>query len=195
MLPTYKAHARQPWVCVVLGRRGSGKTYTAIKIAQAFRRDRAATDKLVLSIDSVASEPPRPNHLASAADVYCSSAPPRVAGAFSLVTVDEADLWIPEAESRRRPPGPLMDLVLRGRHRDCSLLLCTQAPSLIARVCWRLADVVIMCATTDDSDLKRISRLHGITEEHLNHLQTDAKGPRVIWTPGSVELIESQLIN
>ncbi len=190
MLPTLRHHRRQPFVAICVGRRGMGKTHTALAICREFKRSRGKRDGLILAVDAVASSPPKAHHLAAASDVYSAVMLDVVPGGFDLVAVDEADLWIPEAEVRRRPVPPLMDLVLRGRHRGTSLLLCSQAPSLIARVCWRLADFVIMCGVTDSTDLKRLATLHGMTPAHVQHLQTDQKGPRVIWTPSECIMVE-----
>jgi len=184
----YRAHKMQPWIVIVVGRRGMGKTHTARAICRSWKESRDK-DGLILAVDSVSSSPPAAHHLASESDVYSSHMMDIIPEGFGLLAVDEADLWIPESESRKRPVVPLMDMVLRGRHRGCSLLLCSQAPSLIARICWRLADAVIMCSITDSEDLKRLGKLHGMTTEHLRALQTDKKGPRVIWTPSSCDVL------
>lgn len=183
------ARKGHPWVQLVVGRRGSGKTWHAAKVARAWRTHRSRDDEsrsLVLAIDPIATDPPRPGHLAHAADLWHPDMPDDVPEPVQLVVVDEADLFAPQADARRRPPPPLVDLVRRGRHRGVSLLLCTQRPALVMRDVFALADAVVICQTTDQRDLDALCSLHGVKEHRDRIAQTTRPGPVVTWRPDGV---------
>jgi len=174
-----KIDPERPKVILVVGRRGSGKTYSARQIMREFRR----AGGVVLAVDPVASDPPTDDHLASAADVWDSDMPEAVPVGVSMVAVDEADMFAPQADARRRPPPPLVDLVRRGRHRGVTLLLCTQRPALVMRDVYALADYVVICQTTDARDLKTLCELYGVEEYREQIVTTDRPGPVIIWAP------------
>ena len=67
----YRAHKMQPWIVIVVGRRGMGKTHTARAICRSWKESRDK-DGLILAVDSVSSSPPAAHHLASESDVYSS---------------------------------------------------------------------------------------------------------------------------
>jgi len=169
----------KPKVVLIVGRRGSGKTYTARQVIAEFRR----RGGVALAVDPVASDPPAESHLASAADVWDSDMPEAIPVGVSLVAVDEADIFAPQADARRRPPPPLVDLVRRGRHRGVTLVLCTQRPALVMRDAYALADYVVICQTTDARDLKTLAELHGVAEHRDRIVQAPRPGPVLIWAP------------
>lgn len=180
------AMPKHPFVILCVGRRGAGKTYSAAQIVRGWRRQKDAG--LSLAVDPVATDPPGREHLAAAADLYSPDMPDDIPAGITLIAVDEADLFAPQADARRRPPPPLVDLVRRGRHRGISLILCTQRPALVMRDVYALADAVIVCQTTDKLDLDRLCELHGV-KEHRDAIATrNEPGPVLIWQPGGVEL-------
>ena len=169
----------EPKVILLVGRRGSGKTYAARQIIDNFRR----RGGVVLAIDPVASDPPKESHLASSADVWDSDMPEFVPVGITMVAVDEADMYAPQADARRRPPPPLVDLIRRGRHRGVTLVLCTQRPALVMRDAYALADYVVICQTTDARDLKTLCELPGVLEHRQAIINSATPGPVVIWSP------------
>jgi hypothetical protein len=181
---------RHPWIALVVGRRGSGKTWHAGKIASEWRaRARRADQRsMVLAIDPVATDPPQHGQLAASADLWSPEMPDEVPDPVQLLVVDEADLYAPQADARRRPPPPLVDLVRRGRHRGVSLLLCTQRPALVMRDVFALADFVVICQTTDQRDLDALCTLHGVKEHRERIATTIRPGPVVTWRPDGVEV-------
>jgi len=172
----------KPTVVLVVGRRGSGKTYASRRIIERFRR----RGGVVLAVDPVSSDPPQDSHLASAADVWDSDMPESTPEGVTMVAVDEADMYAPQADARRRPPPPLVDLIRRGRHRGVTLVLCTQRPALVMRDAYALADYVVICQTTDARDLKTLSELPGVAEHREKISGAALPGPVLIWAPPPV---------
>lgn len=182
----YKGH---PWIALVVGRRGSGKTYHASEVATRWRQLGSDNGRgLVLGIDPIATDPPRKGHVAASCDLWVPEMPEDIPDAVQLVVVDEADLFAPQADARRRPPPPLVDLVRRGRHRGVSLLLCTQRPALVMRDVFALADSVTICQTTDQRDLDALCSLHGVKEYREQIATTSRPGRILTWTPHAVQL-------
>lgn len=173
-----------PQLGLCVGRRGAGKTYTARELTMAWRRARREGDpRITLAIDCVATDPPAEKHLASSADVWAPAMPDELPPEVDLIVVDEADLFAPQADARKLPPPPLVDLVRRGRHRGVSLVLCTQRPALVMRDAYALADWVVICQTTDRRDLDRLCELEGV-EDHRDRIKGATRpGPVLIWYP------------
>lgn len=174
-----KIEPQKPKVILIVGRRGSGKTYSARQIMREFR----SGGGIVLAVDPVSSDPPGESHLASASDVWDSDMPETIPNGITMVAVDEADMFAPQAEARKRPPPPLVDLVRRGRHRGVTLLLCTQRPALVMRDVYALADYVVICQTTDARDLKTLGELYGVDDHRDKIVKADKPGPVLIWAP------------
>lgn len=174
-----------PWLRIIIGRCGSGKSTTACAIMDGWRREGGGP---ILAIDPVASDPPTELHIASCADVYTPDCPdilPTQSG--QLVVVDEADLFVSQADAYRRPLPPLHGLIRRRRHAGVSLLLISQRAALISRSAWSLADEIIICSTSDDRDLKQIGKLPGVTAEDVQAVAAAHEpGVVLVWTPREV---------
>jgi len=173
-------HESHPWLRIIVGRCGSGKTTIGRQILAEWR---GGTDRgLVYAVDPVATNPPGEFHLASDADLYFPEPPDDFPPGVDLIAVDEADLSLHQADARRKNPPPLHGLVRRRRHAGVSVLLLTQRPALIARDAWALADEIIICSVTDPVDLARIGRLSGVTQEHVDRVASMAEpGAAIIW--------------
>lgn len=188
------AQPLHPWVQVAVGRRGAGKTHWAIHEIARWRAgvvagSIASADRpLVFGVDGVATDPPMDHHLAAMADVYDPEPPIDLEPEFGLVAVDEADQHAPQAEARRKPPPPLIDLLRRGRHRGVSLLLATQRPANLVYDAWGLADRIVICQLTSKRDLDRVCELEGVAEHRQRIATVTRPGPIVIWTPYGVEV-------
>jgi len=177
-----------PKIVLVVGRRGSGKTYHAKQIAMAWRRfrDQVNGPGLILGVDPVATDPPDSTHLAASCDLWTPDMPDVLPEPVNVLIVDEADIYAPQADAQRRPPPPLVDLVRRGRHRGVTLILCTQRPALVMRDVYALADEVVICQITDERDLNTLCSLHGVREHRERIATTTKPGPVVTWTPAGV---------
>lgn len=143
-----------------------------------------------LVIDPVATDPPQPHHLAAHADVVASS-PDDLAHALDtlpigLVVVDEAETWLSQGDANRRPIGPLVDILRRGRHRGVSIYLCSQRPQLLAYDVWSLADRIVICQLTGKRDLDRVCELEGVAEHRHAIASSNRPGPVVTWTPAGI---------
>ena len=174
-----KVNPKKPKVILIVGRRGSGKTYSAKKIMQEFRK----SGGLVFAVDPIASDPPEESHLAFSSDVWDCEVPENIPENIGLVAVDESDIFAPQAEARRRPPPPLVDLIRRGRHRGVTLVLCTQRPALVMRDAFALADFVVVCKTTDARDIKSLCELSGVSEHSEKIISAKNPGPVLVWEP------------
>lgn len=175
--------APHPWVKLAVGRRGAGKTHWVIaEVARWRARHTRSLGLLALGIDGVATDPPAPHHLAAACDLWSPVALDELPAGIGLVAVDEADQWLPQAEARRQPPPPLVDLLRRGRHRGVSLLLATQRPALVAYDVWGLADEVAICHLTSARDLARVCELEGVAQHRAAIATARRPGPVVVWS-------------
>ncbi len=167
------AMPRHPWLVLVVGRRGYGKSYYATSVLRAW------THGPTLAIDPVAPEPPTPDYPAAWATVWASSTPPELPQGTSLVVVDEADRYLPSAQGKR--DGLLEDLVLRGRHRGCSLLLCTQRPALVGYDVRSQANRIVVYRLTADEDLKAIVSVCPELRGREDEIRTLPVGRALVW--------------
>lgn len=185
---TLSQRERSPWLRILIGRCGSGKTTIGRMILQAWAEDRPDDDPgWTLVVDPVATNPPGELHLAAAADRFTPEPPPEFPPGVDIIGVDEADLSLHQGDARAKNPPPLHGLVRRRRHAGVSVLLLTQRPALIARDAWALADEIIICNVTDSEDLKRIGKLSGVTKDHLHRIASMSEpGIALIWRPDGV---------
>ena len=173
-----------PWLRVIVGRCGSGKSTTARKIMQAWRQDGGGP---ILAVDPVSTAPPGELHIAAESDMWSPEMPSEIPDDVSLVVVDEADLFVAQADAYRRPLPPLHALIRRRRHQGVSLMLISQRPALLARTSWSLSDEIIVCSLTDPRDLKEIEKLPGVTRDDIERVGSmDEPGVALIWTPRDV---------
>ena len=176
--------AQHPYLRVIVGRCGSGKSTTARRIMDAWR---AGGGGPILAIDPVATNPPGELHVAGSADIWAFELPETIPDDVRLIVVDEADLYVAQADAYRRPLPPLHGLIRRRRHAGVSLLLLTQRPATIARSAWSLADEIIVCCITEPRDLAEIRKLPGVTSEDIDSIAAMTEpGIALIWTPAAI---------
>jgi hypothetical protein len=186
--PTLAMREKHPWLRIIVGRCGSGKTTIARKVLKSWRASAPeGPGERIFVIDPVATDPPGELHLAGESDLWQPEPPEEFPPDVTLIAVDEADLSLHQADARRKKPPPLHGLVRRRRHAGVSVLLLTQRPALIARDAWALADEIIVCSTTDSEDLKRLGKLPGVTQQDLDRVSSMGKaGIGFIWSPTGV---------
>jgi hypothetical protein len=177
--------ANHPWVQLVVGRRGSGKSQTISRILCDWPTHELGT---TLAIDFVATDPPLPEHCAAWATRWRASAPDELHPDVGLVACDEATLVL----TGTREEKPLFrELFLRGRHRGplrpdgrprgISVLMGTQRPKDLPQAAFTQADRVVIHCVQGVHDLQRLSELPGMTDEALRMVECLPPGYAVIW--------------
>ena len=175
---------RHPWLRVIVGRCGSGKSTIAKEIMKDWRK---ANGGKIFAVDPVATEPPGELHVAESADYWSFEMVEQLPDGTTLVVVDEADLFCAQADAYRRPLPALHALIRRRRHQGVSLLLLTQRSALISRSAWSLSDEIIVLSTTDPRDLKEIEKLPGVTKDDIAKVAAMSEpGIAIVWTPREV---------
>lgn len=173
---------RAPWLVLVVGRRGFGKTYFCNAVLDSWPEQAGKR----YAIDPVA--PDDPNHprfreyIAGHSDLWSHEAPSRDQfpyGDVSLLVVDEADRFLPTAQGHR--DGLLSDLVLRGRHRGVSLLLATQRPALVAYDARSQADRIVTYRLTAKNDLDALCAVAPDLEPYRTQIQHLEVGKAIVW--------------
>lgn len=144
-----------PSVVVVYGRRGSGKS----TLIRALCASWDAPGRVGL-VDAISAD----------REIYADKLwreVPTLAElkGFSLLCVDEADLYLPQRQPARRSQV-LTELLRRGRHYGLTLVLATQRPSALAYDAWSLADSAFIFSLTSEVDLRRAAELDGTIAEH-----------------------------
>ncbi len=162
-----------PWLCLVVGRRGYGKSYYARYVLQSWRLGPTH------AIDPVSPTPPTSDYPAYYASTWSSFTPPELPRGTSLVVVDEADRYLPTAQGKR--DGLLEDLVLRGRHRGVSLLLCTQRPALVGYDVRSQANRIVIFRLTAEEDIKAIVSVCPELRGREDEIRTLPVGRALVW--------------
>jgi len=173
-----------PWLRVIVGRCGSGKSTIAKQLMADWRKSGGGP---IFAVDPVATEPPGELHVASEADTWSFEMVETIPPETTLVVVDEADLYCSQADAYRRPLPPLHALIRRRRHQGVSLLLLSQRGCLISRSAWSLADEIIILSTTDPRDLREIEKLPGVTKEDVERIGAMSEpGIALVWSPREI---------
>ena len=159
-----------PSVVVVYGRRGSGKS-TLIKTLCA---SWDAEGKVGL-VDAISIT----------GDVYADRLWREVPTleelrGYSLLCVDDADLYLPQRQAARRSEV-LTELLRRGRHYGLTLVLATQRPSALAYDAWSLADSAFIFSLTSEVDLRRAAELDTVIHNHKNEITRLQPGECYHW--------------
>jgi hypothetical protein len=164
-----------PWLILVVGRRGYGKSYYAAQVLRAW--DEA--DGLTYAVDPVTPDPPPPDYPAHWAQLWAPAPPPELRPGVGLLVVDEADRYLPTAQGAR--DSLLQDLVLRGRHRGTSLLLCTQRPALVGYDVRSQANRIVIFRLTADEDIKSIVAVCPELRGREDEIRSLPVGRAVVW--------------
>ncbi len=154
-----------PWVMLVLGGRGTGKSQTIGSILSTWPKELGST----LAIDPRAADPPHRENIGFWADRWRRSPPDQLEPDTALVACDEATLIL----TGRRDEKPLFrELFLRGRHmgprgadgraRGISVLMGTQRPIDMPRTAFTQADRVVIHCLKGRTDLERLCELEGM---------------------------------
>lgn len=159
-----------PSVVVVYGRRGSGKS----TLIRALCASWDAPGRVGL-VDAISAD----------REVYADKLwreVPTLAElkGFSLLCVDEADLYLPQRQLARRSQV-LTELLRRGRHYGLTLVLATQRPSALAYDAWSLADSAFIFSLTSEVDLRRAAELDGTIAEHRDAISRLKVGSCYHW--------------
>jgi hypothetical protein len=168
--PAMPAH---PWLVLVVGRRGYGKSYYARYVLQSWR------DGATHAIDPVSPTPPTADYPAYWATTWSTVTPANLPPQTSLVVVDEADRYLPAAQGKR--DGLLEDLVLRGRHRGVSLLLCTQRPALVGYDVRSQANRIVIFRLTAEEDIKSIVSVCPELRGREDEIRSLPVGKALVW--------------
>lgn len=169
--PALPAH---PWLCLVVGRRGYGKSYYAKQVLRTW-----SEGGTTFAVDPVTPDPPPPDYPAHWATMWSPLTPPALPAGVSLVVVDEADRFLPAAQGKR--DGLLEDLVLRGRHRGTSLLLCTQRPALVGYDVRSQANRIVVFRLTAEEDLKAIVSVCPELRGREDEIRALPVGRAIVW--------------
>jgi hypothetical protein len=162
-----------PWLVLVVGRRGYGKSYYARYVLQSWQLGQTH------AIDPVSPTPPTSDYPAYYASTWSSFTPPELPRGTSLVIVDEADRYLPTAQGKR--DGLLEDLVLRGRHRGVSLLLCTQRPALVGYDVRSQANRIVIFRLTAEEDIKAIVSVCPELRGREDEIRALSVGKALVW--------------
>jgi hypothetical protein len=173
--------AGHPWVRLVVGRRGSGKSWSMLRIMEAWQAlDREERPGRIHAVDPVATDPPGPDHVAFYADTWSPVMVEELPPGTALLVLDEADTTIGQRADHQSKA--VVDIVRRGRHRGVSLLLGTQRPALLLYDVWALVGELMICHTTSKRDLDRLEELDESLAELREHIAAPGQlGVRVVW--------------
>lgn len=165
-----------PWLTLVVGRRGYGKSYFAAQVLRSWPVDDLGP---TYAVDPVTPDPPPPGYPAHWATYWAPAPPKELRAGVSLMVVDEADHFLPTSQGKR--DSLLQDLVLRGRHRGTSLLLCTQRPSLVGTDIRSQASRFVIFRMTDESDIEAIVRSCSDLRGYEDSISSLEVGRAIIW--------------
>ena len=162
-------------LCVVLGRRGSGKSNTGRVAARWWKAPEGYPQKVLL-IDRLTVE----SGGSYIADHILHTVPEisEIRGKYSLVIVDEADEWLP---LQGIPNPTLIDLIRRGRHYGLTVILMTQRPASLSYHARALADKLFLFSLTSESDLKWAEGLDPEVKEYRSVLSRARPGEYLLW--------------
>lgn len=168
-----------PSVVVVYGRRGSGKS----TLIRALCASWDAPGKVGL-VDAITND----------REVYADKLWREVPGidelrGFSLLCVDEADLYLPQRHAARRSEV-LTELLRRGRHYGLTLVLATQRPSALAYDAWSLADSAFIFSLTSEVDLRRAAELDATIGQHKDRIARLEVGQCYHWRAHESERVQ-----
>lgn len=174
-----------PWLQIVVGQRGHGKSQTIGRILCDWPQSLGTT----LAIDPMATDPPLPSHIAYWATRWRRSAPDSLDPSTGMVACDEAKAVL----TGDRHEKPLFRaLFLRGRHmgqlgpdgrrKGISVIMGGQRPVHLPPDAFTQADRVVIHLVRGRSDLERIEALPGM-EGHaaLRLIPHLPPGYAVIW--------------
>lgn len=166
-----------PWLTLVVGRRGYGKTYFSCRVLDAWDARYGST----LAIDPVyvSAKHTAADYLAGHADRWATMPPPVLPPGVGLVAVDEADRYLPTAQGHR--DGMLADLVLRGRHMGCSLLLCTQRPALVGTDVRSQASRIVVFRLSAEDDIKAVTKIAPELRGRESEIESLPRGRALVW--------------
>lgn len=164
---------QHPWLVLVVGRRGYGKSYYARYVLSSWQLGPTH------AIDPVSPTPPTSEYPAYHASTWSSFTPAELPRGTSLVVVDEADRYLPTAQGKR--DGLLEDLVLRGRHRGVSLLLCTQRPALVGYDVRSQANRIVIFRLTAEEDIKAIISVCPELRGREDEIRALPVGKALVW--------------
>jgi len=186
-------HIRHPAVVYVCGRRGQGKSYTAIELInewdQVERAAGVAEPGRVHVVDPVGPDPASdPRYLNHYGNSWSATMIDQLPEGTNLLVIDEADLVLGNRADQQHPVA--MDLVRRGRHRGVTVCLCVQRPSEVTRTAWALADVLITHRTTDSRDLDRLASLSD-AQDLIAAAPGLPTGAAVVWTPEETTVVDA----
>ncbi len=177
--PTWPPPAmpQHPWLTLVVGRRGYGKTWYSCRVLDAFPPYYGST----LAIDPVyvAAKHDPQKYLAGHADRWATLPPAALTPGVGLVAVDEADRYLPTAQGHR--DGLLADLVLRGRHHGTSLLLCTQRPALVGTDVRSQASRIVVFRLSSDDDIKAVVKIAPELRGRESEIERLPVGRALVW--------------
>lgn len=164
-----------PTLCVVLGRRGSGKSNLGRVAAKYWRAPKDAAQGVLL-IDRLTVQLGGTHR----ADAVVAEPPPleQIRGRYSLVIVDEADYWLPLTG---KPNETLIDIIRRGRHFGVTCIIMTQRPSALSYDARALADKIFLFSLTSESDLKWVEGQDPGLKVHREWLRHARPGQALLW--------------
>lgn len=165
---------QHPWLTLVVGRRGCGKSYFTSRVLESWP-DRQNT----YAVDPVTPDPPTPDYPAYYARWWAPAPPLELRAGISLMVVDEADRFLPVAAGSR--DSLLQDLVLRGRHRGTSLLLCTQRPALVATDARSQAGRIVVFRLTAEDDIRAVVRIAPELRGRESEIEQLPVGRCIVW--------------
>lgn len=181
---------RHPWVQVIVGKAGSGKTVYMNLVLSMWR---SAYGGKSFAADAVCGPRPTAKHLAAWASCWAPEAPmptpdPARPGTeflvhpeISLIACDELNAVLGTAHLK---PGIFKEGIFRGRHRNrfgVSVLAGTQRAMHVNPDVWSQAQRVVIFRTLDHHDHDRIRQLPGMTETAVKMLPYLEPGYAVIW--------------
>ncbi len=165
-----------PWLCLVVGRRGYGKSYYASQVLKTWDTKRFGDS---YAVDPVTPDPPPPDYPAHWATLWAPAPPAELRAGVGLLVVDEADRYLPTSQGARN--SLLQDLVLRGRHRGTSLMLCTQRPALVGYDVRSQANRVVIFRLTAEEDIKAIVSVCPELRGRESEISALPVGRAIVW--------------